>query len=274
MPESILRVLADLGVPAAITAAAAMTFAMRPISDRFAKVGATLTLLGIAAYLPIQLYPQARDAFAPIQLRLEPAEFRAFKESGEPTRVVVSAVYGDTTVEQKIVPAADPAKLSERSLQIERHESEPSFLVSVGANKIGQLRDAALKARGWSQSIASTGGCERPNFIYHSAKVYRDQTWAISGTPYGDLRLKFHDISGTGAIVSVSSGNLAKPSPATVVIPNKAFDTQSYSGQHEILIQVHSADFTTKGEEWARFAVIGSSGASPAVSAGGPASDN
>lgn len=254
--ESLFKVLHEIGVPVAIIASAFVTVFMRSIHRTFTLIAASITLIAVAAYVPIELIPKARDALAPTKLRIEPSTFTPMDQSGLPIPISIQTIRGETVLDKVDVPVPELEIWRDRSLVLERHGENHSFFVKNGPFKLGQLSDDAITAKGFTRDD-EVAYCSRKSHVAASDKVYVKSTWSLgeTGTPLGIVRLKFHQFKGNSVEVSLKSENFGKPFPRTVWIKKDVYNTQTFQGKYGVTIMVRSANFTTKGEEWATFIV-------------------
>lgn len=246
-----LDLLKGLGVPAAIIAAMTIAICFRKINPRASRAAAIITLAGVAAFVSIDLYPRARDAFWAVpRIETSPSEFFAFSADGEPVKASIAAYRGDTLLIAKTIVPISLNRVLAKQLHLKRKED--GFVALNGTVPVGVVSDDSIRAAG----LVPFSGGRHQSEVLHTRRVYRGQTIEFRNTSHGSLKIRFLRIgSNGGAVVTLISDALGKPRPSEITVKNKALDSQIFQGIHEFLIVVREADFT-KESVWAAFTVV------------------
>jgi len=257
MDENILRVLHEIGVPIAIISSAFVTVFMRSIHNNLAMVSASITLIAVAMYVPIELIPKARDALAETTLEINPNEFVALDALGQPTSVSITTKRGDELLESINIPLSDLSEWKKRTLFLERNASSKSFFIKAGKLKLGSISDDTITGKGFIRNH-DIPDCSKKFHVANSERVFVGQRWSLgnTGTSLGRVSLKFEKIVDGVAKVTIESENFGEPYPQFVTIGNKSYDEQTFEGAYRVTIQVRAADFQKAGSEWAAFTVV------------------
>ncbi|WP_370978247.1 hypothetical protein [Agaribacterium sp. ZY112] len=258
MDASLVTSLGDVGVPAAIIAAALVTWIFQPIHKKLSLASGSLTLVTICLYVPIELFPKAQNAFSSAELQLEPEKFFVFNELGKTTDFTASCSSGSRVIAQRVISAAQPPEWPKRKLNMNINPDADSYTLNANGEAVGVLTEHTLNNLGLVKA-SSIRTCSRPHFVASSKKVYVGDSWELGhiSPNLGQLRLDFQGIQAGKALVSLKSSILAHPKPASLTIANKSFDSQTFESNYELMVQVREADFTrSNGQQWAAFTVI------------------
>ena len=251
--ENLISILKEIGTPVAIISATIVAVFMRKIHDKLGLAAGIITLVAVAAYIPIDLGPKARDAFAKTKIEVSPQKFHSFLLDGSPTEVSILTKRGDETVDELKVPSIGTDHLATRPISLERHPTGNSFYAVIGQTKYGIIKDETLESKGFQRYLANSN---KPQHIKSSKRVYIGKTWAIHNTPLGKLELTFLKIQNGKVLLKLSSSSFGTPQPETIEIANKQFEVQCFEGKYEVTVQVREANFDTKGLEWAAFTIV------------------
>jgi len=250
--EGVINALNAIGTPVVIIAATAIALLMGKVSNKLAFASGVIAVVSVALYVPIDLYPKARDAWADTKLKVEPNVFNAFGSDMTPTSVSIVGVRGETEVASIIVPAPKEGFFDNKKIMLERNPDGESFYAMIGDNKIGVIEDGELESKGFYRTVPNS----QPKSIESSKRLYVGSTWTVSNTPLGKLELTFLKMEKGKVVVKLYSSNFGASQPEEVQISNKQFDVQSFEGKYEVTVQVREADFSVSGSEWAAFTII------------------
>lgn len=253
MGEGYISALHAIGTPVVIIAATAIALLMGRISHKLSVAGGVIALVSVALYVPIDLYPKARDAWGDTVINVTPRSFNAYLSDMSPTSVSIVGMRGETAFASIDIPAPERGFFENKKLVLERNPTGESFHAKIGETKIGVVTDTELESKGFHRVSPSNSQAKD---IESSKRVYIGSSWSVANTLLGKLELTFLRIEKGKVVVKLYSSSYGTPKPETIEISNKHFDVHSFEGIHEVTVQVREADFSVVGKEWAAFTII------------------
>lgn len=255
MDDSTLYALKDIGVPAAIVASVFATLLFKIIDKRLALISGTITILSIAAYTPLELWPKYVAASEQIKTKPDTYLHPNIKEESKKNKRIYFKDKNSPSIAK--TEKKSYSNQRDKELSIHKKDSQLGLYISNKDMTLGKISETQLNNIGYAQA-SSKKDCNKPYFLASSKKVYLNNSWPIgdSQTALGDLQLHFKGIKGGRAIVSLQSSSFSSPQPENMTINNKSFDTQTFQSTYEATVQVREANFEKKGEEWAAFNLI------------------
>ena len=252
MTEGLITTLNAIGTPVVIIAAAAVAFVLRSISTQLAIAGGVITLLAVAAYVPIDLYPKARDAWGNIHVEVSPQKFESFSKDMSPTDVSIIVKRGEQEIAKKSIPSPNLEVFSENTIVLKRIAEKDSFSAMVGTTPIGLISDRELETKGFYQKTPE----KAPQYIASSKAVYKGMSWSFDNAQLGKVKLTFVGYENGKPLIEVTSSVHGNPQPEKIALANKTFGTLSFNGQYEMTIHIREASLNQTGGEWIAFNVI------------------
>lgn len=253
MNESIIGALNNIGTPVVIVASAAIALLIGKISTKLSFYGGVISLISVALYVPIDLYPKARDAFSPVETQIKPENFGAYLSDMTGVDVSVITKRGDDIISELEVAAPEVNLFSNKNVSLERSVSGTSFDVAIGQINLGILKDSEIESKGFVRREEKE--IVRKNIV-SSKRIYVGKSWSVQHTLAGKLTLKFKKTDRGNVVLKMHSSNYGKSQPETITLPNKQFDIMSFGGDYEVTVYIQAADFSVAGKEWASFTII------------------
>ena len=221
---STLDLLVGLGLPSAAVGLILLGWLLKGSHPKISTLSLIIGIVFLTPFGGIQLYQLVTGEDVNLSLRPQPQDVFVLDPSG-PVQLDITASRGDDTLATQTIPALSRSVL-----------------------------DTRLRNMGWTQATEDTT-TTAPRF-WSTNRVSVGASYNFGPTNYGLLRIRVDQFTSAGeAVVTLELDGHGTPIPASVSIPNKGIDVQSFVQAAEFYIGVREADFQTENP-WAAFNVF------------------
>ncbi|MEZ9207325.1 hypothetical protein AB6E95_07560 [Vibrio splendidus] len=252
MNEALIGALNNIGTPIVITASTAIALIIGKVSKKLSIAAGVISVIAVGLYVPIDLYPKARDAFAPLEVEVTPKSVLTYSSDMTAVELVINTRRGSKLVSEIRIPKPTEDLFKDKTVSLQRSKSEDSYDVNVGNVNLGILKDSEIESKGFVRLEANV----TPKSIVSSKRIYVGKSWVVNNTHVGKLTLQFVKTDKGSVVLKMHSSNFGESHPESITLENKSFDVMSFEGKYEATIYIQAADFSQAGNEWAAFTVI------------------
>ncbi|UTM56138.1 hypothetical protein L4174_009780 [Photobacterium sp. CCB-ST2H9] len=252
MNETLIGALNSIGTPIVIIASTAIAIIIGKVSKRLSVAAGFISVVSVALYVPIDLYPKARDAFEPLEIEVIPKSVLTYSSDMTGIELVIDARQGSKSVAEVRIPKPAEDLFSDKIVSLQRSTYGDSYDVKVGNINLGMLKDSEIESKGFVRPEVNV----TPKSIVSSKRIYVGKSWVVNNTQAGKLTLNFVKTDKGGVVLKMHSSNFGESQPESITLENKSFDVMSFEGKYEATVYIQAADFSQAGNEWAAFTVI------------------